>query len=58
MGKTDKAPEKRPLFVVGRRYPGHVLAAVKSLKRWDDLFEVSEAELAAAVAELDSIRLG
>jgi hypothetical protein len=56
--EVEAVPAKRPLFVVGRRYPAAILAAVKSLKRWDDLFEVSESELAQAVKELDSIHLG
>jgi hypothetical protein len=56
--KIEAEVERRPLFVVGKRFPAHILAAVKAWKRWDDLFQVSDEELAAAVKELESIRIG
>lgn len=53
-------PTKRPLEVLVREkdVPSLVAAGVKGLRRWDDLYEVTESELDAAIREYHSIRLG
>ena len=56
--KAEAVVERRPLFVVGKRFPAHILAAVKAWKRWDDLFEITDEELAEAVKDVESIRIG
>ena len=55
---TKTQPAKLPLVTVGARLPAHVLAGIKGLRRWDDLYEVSEAELTAALREYESIQIG
>jgi hypothetical protein len=60
MSKPNTAPVdhgSRPLIAAASALPPHVLAGVKALRRWDDLFPVTDAELAAAVAEFESVKL-
>lgn len=56
----DTLPPKKPLgaLVAEKGISDVVAAGVRGLRRWDDLFEVSEAELDAAIREYQSIRLG
>jgi hypothetical protein len=54
---TPATPPKRPLRVAAQELPAHVLAGVKALRKWDDLFDVTDDELAAAVADVKSIRI-
>ena len=52
------APVKRQLAQAGAKLSPHVLAGVKALRQWDDLYEVTDAELQAAVDEATNFRLG
>ena len=56
---TPAAPTKRSLVDLARekKIPDLVLAGVKGLRRWDDLYPVSEAELDAAVQDYHSITM-
>jgi hypothetical protein len=57
----DTNPDsKRRLEVLAREKstPAHLLAGAKALRRWDDSTEISEAELQAAIAEVQNIRIG
>jgi hypothetical protein len=52
--------KKRRLEVVAREKspPAHLLAGAKALRGWDDATEISEAELQAAIAAVQNIRIG
>ncbi len=56
----DTTITKRPLNVAAKALdvPAHLLAGVKALRRWDDLFDVTDDELKAAVDEVSNIRIG
>lgn len=56
---ADLAPRKRPLADAAKALavPAHLLAGVKALRRWDDLYEVTDAELLAAVSAVSSISM-
>jgi hypothetical protein len=58
MSEIPDEPRKRPLFIAAKHLPVHILLGVKALRKWDDLFDVSDAELEAAVHEVENIRLG
>ena len=53
-------PVREPLGALAARkgIAAHVLAGVRGLKRWDELFPVTEDELLAAVVAFESISLG
>jgi hypothetical protein len=62
MPETDTqipAPVKRPLHAAAKALalPPHVVAGVKVWKGWDDLFDVTDDELRAAVEDVGSIRI-
>lgn len=54
----DAPPPRRPLHIAAKGLPPHVLAGVKALRRWDDLFDVTDDELARAVKAVANIRIG
>ncbi len=56
---SPTSPVKRPLEVAAKALaiPAHLLAGAKALRGWDDLFDVTDAELQAAVQEVASITL-
>ena len=56
---TPVVPAKRSLVDLARekKVPDLVLAGVKGLRRWDDLYPVTEAELDAAVQDYRSITM-
>ena len=62
VGADDLTPRlagrRLELLAQDKGLPLHLLAGVKVHKRWEDSSEVTEAELAAAVDELGSIKIG
>lgn len=56
----DTIPTKRQLGALAAEngVSALLLAGVKGLRRWDDLYEVSEDELAAAIREFQNVKLG
>jgi len=61
MDQTNEIPVvvmKRQVVVAGATLPPHVFAAIKALRGWDDLYEVTDDEIATAVREFNSIKMG
>lgn len=56
---TPAAPAKRTLrdAAAAAKLAPHVLAGVKAMRGWDDLFDVTDGELAAAVQVVTSIQI-
>ena len=51
-------PVKRPLHVAARGMDPAKVAAAKALMRWDDLFDVSDADLEDALRKVQNIQIG